>query len=588
MGRLFLSFLLLFFQNCQSWSWFQSSTETRFAENPSGANDMFKGSVAEFSMEGLTDRKGIKLVENARQKLVASNSCWQNAYRNLFAGCAEVIAVEEKRSKLAWYLSDCFQKDSGRPPFPSCDTRTAMKRCLAKLDEDERRIYLEFYLETNSICHQLQTNAFKHETERLVNELKKSAEFAEDKLEKIEDRSEFLLKSSNQVHESISSIDLRTQQLAQSSKKVEDHIDVVLKHSEAVYEQSKGIATSQMELREGQVKMKEKLEEGMELLHVSYKNLGQGIDSLRNEAVQIEEEISRVSDAMSMKMENLQNRADDIGNMAGVSLDRQRELLDGQSTALQGLQSLTQFQSLALEESRGILQQMSEFGRRQQEELLRRQEQLQQAHDHLVENSKSILAAQEVFESKQESMFMALDKLFTLHNAMLAESRLIKAFFIYSLSIFLIYMFTSTKQTYTVRPWLYIGLCAAFLIECAIIRFTGNNIEQQTRVISLVRMLFVFFASGQLLHAIYTYRDYDVLNHQLLQTLIEKVNTIERNKELSWDMDVESDINWSSWIDSELPEDLSNLEDPDYTPVEEVAENSICTSRRYNLRNRRR
>ena len=55
---------------------------------------------------------------------------------------------------------------------------------------------------------------------------------------------------------------------------------------------------------------------------------------------------------MTLKMENLQSRADDIGEVAGQSLDKQKQLLDGQSTALEGLQFLTKFQSQALEESR--------------------------------------------------------------------------------------------------------------------------------------------------------------------------------------------------------------------------------------------
>ncbi|KAL7002419.1 glutathione exchanger [Sarracenia purpurea var. burkii] len=87
--------------------------------------------------------------------MAISNSCWKNAYENLFAGCSEILAGEEKRSRLAWYLSDCFQKVSGRPPFPYCDTKSNMVKCLSKLDEDARKVYLEFYLETNSICHPL-------------------------------------------------------------------------------------------------------------------------------------------------------------------------------------------------------------------------------------------------------------------------------------------------------------------------------------------------------------------------------------------------------------------------------------------------
>ncbi|KAF7816313.1 protein GAMETE EXPRESSED 1-like [Senna tora] len=205
-------------------------------------------------------------------------------------------------------------------------------------------------------------------------------------------------------------------------------------------------------------------------------------------------------------MQNLQSKAEDIGNLAGISLDKQQELLDGQSTALEGLNSLSEFYSKAQEESRKALQHFAEFGHRQQEELLQKQEQMKGLHDRLMDNSKSILAAQESFESKQASMFAALDKLFALHNAILLESRMMKAFFIYSLSIIVIYMLTSTKQTYNVRPWLYIGLCATLLMEVIILRFTNDNIERQTWLISMVRSLFMLAASVQFLYAIFTYR----------------------------------------------------------------------------------
>ena len=41
----------------------------------------------------------------------------------------------------------------------------------------------------------------------------------------------------------------------------------------------------------------------------------------------------------------------------------------------------------------------------------------------------------------------------------------------------------------------------------------------------------------------------------MLLTLIERINGMQRNEELSWDMD--SDVNWSSWIDTDLPEDVT-------------------------------
>lgn len=52
------------------------------------------------------------------------------------------------------------------------------------------------------------------------------------------------------------------------------------------------------------------------------------------------------------------------------------------------------FWSLVYMNHRNTLHNLAEYGRKQQEELLKRQQQLQQVHDHLIENSKSILEAQ--------------------------------------------------------------------------------------------------------------------------------------------------------------------------------------------------
>nr|GEV46495.1 protein gamete expressed 1-like [Tanacetum cinerariifolium] len=579
--------LVLLLQSSASFSWFFSSGKVdngkKPSELPGGTSDDI---VAEFSMELLNSEKGLELVEKANRKAALPNSCWQNAYQNLFAGCSEILASEEQRSRLAWHLSDCFQKDTGRPPFPYCDEKSLMVDCLKRLDKGPHSIYLEFYLETNTICHQLQTDAFKRQTERLVNELKKTAESAENKLENIEEQAERLLHNSDHIHQSLSFIDVQTQELAQTSKNVEEHVNVVLEHSQSVYEQSLKIVDSQLELGNRQINMNERLDEGMTMLNESANKLGEEMNNLRNEAVEIEKEVGKVGDAMFKKMDTIQNKADDIENIAETSLNRQKQLLESQSSALEILQTVTTFQSQALEESRGTLQKLIELGHNQQQELIQRQEQLKQAHDQLVQNSKTILAAQETFESKQASMFLALEKLFTLHNAILLESRLIKAFLVYCILIFTLYMFTSTKQTYSVRSRLYIGLCVTFLIELLVLRY-GKDIEQQAWIISIGRLIFVLLASCQLLYAIYTYRDYESLNHQMLQSLIEKVNWMQGNKQLLYD-DGESDVDWSSWIDTDITED--ELEDLDYMLPEAVKEGSITTSgsREYSLRNRRR
>ncbi|KAE8707262.1 Protein GAMETE EXPRESSED 1 [Hibiscus syriacus] len=465
-----------------------------------------------------------------------------------------------------------------------------MVDCLKKLNDLEHKVYLDFWLETNSICYQLQNQAFKIETERLVNELKHSAQYAQDKLDSIEETTNAVLRSSNEISDSLNDIDVRIQNVDQTTQGLEGYMESLIEHSRTVYKQSSEIADSQRELRDGQAMMNEQLKEGMSMLDGAYKNLGYQVDSLRSEAIAIENEINKVGNTMSSSMNNLKLTADDIRNKAGASLDKQQQLLNGQSTALEGLQFLTRFQSEALEESRNTLQRLAEYGRKQQEELLKRQGQLQQVHDHLVENSKSILAAQEAFESKQASMFIALDKIFALHNAMLLESRLIKAFFVYSMSTFIIYMFTSTKQTYPVRTRLYIGLCATFSIEVAVIRFTEDDIEQQTWMINLARSLYVLVACIQILYAVCTYRDYELLNHQMLLTLMEKVDRMQRNKvALSWETE-DSDVEWSSWVDVDLPEDVDKLKDPDFVIGEKMEESWVSTSfstRKYNLRQRK-
>ncbi|KAL6963297.1 hypothetical protein U1Q18_049060 [Sarracenia purpurea var. burkii] len=468
-------------QNGQSWGWLFSSKEKAAAgENPSENAAISGNVVADFTMESWSNRKGIQLVENARNKMVVSNSCWQKAYGNLFAGCSKILADEDNRSRLAWHLSDCFQKDSGRPPFPYCDTKSKMLKCLSKLDEDSHKVYLEFYLETNSICHQLQADAFKRQTEKLVNDLKKSAQDTEDKLGNIQETTKNLLQSSHHIHDFLGSIDIQTQKVAKTTKNVEDHVDTVLKRSEAVYEQTKEIAFSQSELQEIQAQMKHKLEESMTTLNESYNNVVQEICRLKTEAVEIEKKISEIGDKMTSKMSTLQNRADEIGNMAEISLDKQKQLVDGQSVAFESLQNLTRNQSQALEESRATLQQLTELGRKQKDELVQRQKELQLAHDRLAENSKTILEAQ-------------------------------------------------------------VG----------------------AQVIG----------------------DFELLNHHMLLKLMDQLNGMRANKEYLEDSDSDSDVNWSLWVDTELPDDIGCLEDPDYILPEEIGENPIATTKKYNFRN---
>nr|QGN65378.1 GEX1 [Oryza meyeriana var. granulata] len=597
-----------------SWNIFSSPSASTAGERSAPMLEL-DGAVADFSMDGTNDPRGLKLLENARSKLAGPKNCWQEAYRRLFASCGDIMADKEKQSRLAWHLSSCFQEDSGRPPFPPCGEVSRMVYCRKRLGDSEDKVFLEFFLETNTLCHQLQAEAFKHNTERLVNDLTKTSKSAEEKLEVIEERSDQIMSESGKVQETLSSIEMQADHLAETSKNVGVQINDVLAHSKAIFEQSKEIAASQAELREGQAEMRETIDAGMARIQESYESLGNGMDKLKEEAVDIQREIKTVGDSMSSKMQDLQSTANDIGNVAGKSLENQMQLLDGQSKAMDGLNNLYNFQAQALVESRETMQNLALFGQRQQEELLSRQEEIRQAHDHLIHNSHSILEAQEEFRAKQANIFAALDKLYILHNAILAESRFIKAFFFYCCIVFLIYVLTSAKQTFSIRGQLYFGLCITLLLEIGLIKLGADDIDKQFWVLSkvfLVRSVFLALAIAQMLHSIFTYRDYELLNHRLLQTLVEKVRALEETaggeKMLSYgSTESERSLRDYSWVFDELADEVDSNADPSYalpedhqqqvvvagrkhgaSPEEVVGENSITTSagRRYNLRPR--
>ena len=131
-----------------------------------------------------------------------------------------------------------------------------------------------------------------------MTELKTSAQYVEHKLDSIEEKSEYLLQGSRQIHDSLDSIGSHTKQVVQTANYLEGHIDSVLTHSRSAYEQTTKIALSQTQLNEGKENMKRNLEDGLAMLKDSYNYLGKEIEKLRNEAIDIENEVIKVGDAM--------------------------------------------------------------------------------------------------------------------------------------------------------------------------------------------------------------------------------------------------------------------------------------------------
>ncbi|TVU03350.1 hypothetical protein EJB05_51112, partial [Eragrostis curvula] len=601
-----LTLLLCSATNATAWSLFSSSSKKTPPPTPPQL-DGDTAVIADFSIDGAAkDPRGARLMENARRRISAPlATCWNEAYRRLFASCADVMNDKELQSRLAWHLSSCFQEDSGRPPLPTCDERSDMVHCRKRLSDSEDKVFLEFFLETNSLCHQLQAEAFKHSTEQLVNDLARTSKSAHEKLEAMEEKSDRLLEESENLRRSVTSIGKQTDELAAATKAAGSQIGAVLEQSKAISNHSKEIIDAQAELKAGQAAMQNAMDAGMAKVEESYRRLGDGVEKLKEDTAIVGDGVRAVGDAMVSKMGDLQRTADDIGSVAGRSLENQERLLDGQEKAMRGISDLYSFQKKALEESRDTIQKLANFGQRQQEELLARQEEIRHAHDHLIQNSHFILEAQEEFRAKQANIFAALDKLYVLHNAILVESRFIKAFFFYCCIAFLIYMLTSAKQTFAIRGQLYFGLCVTIMLEIGIIKLGADDFSCQFWVLSkvlLLRSVFLAAAVVLILHSIFTFKDYDVLNHHLLQTLVEKVRAIEGNAVCEhkiydpYSSGSDESLGNYSWIVDELQDDVDSKVDPDFVvpqkirPVllEEIGENSIatCDSRRYNLRPR--
>jgi conjugal transfer/entry exclusion protein len=145
---------------------------------------------------------------------------------------------------------------------------------------------------------------------------------------------------------------MQADNLAETSKHIGEQINDVLVHSKSIFEQSKEMATTQAELSRGQTEIREKIEAGMTRVEESYERLGNGMDKLKEETGYMQKEIKIIGESMSSKMQDLQSTADDIGSVAGKSLENQMQLLYGQTQAIDGLNKLHSFQAQALKESR--------------------------------------------------------------------------------------------------------------------------------------------------------------------------------------------------------------------------------------------
>ncbi|GBG60810.1 hypothetical protein CBR_g12548 [Chara braunii] len=134
----------------------------------------------------------------ARAEDDQQHSCWREAYVQLSSNCRSILSEESSKAQFALLITNCYLESSGRKSV-NCWTGEPVEDCTKSMDEHTFAIYTEFFLDTAHTCHHLQSEVFKLETERSVNELKASAAWAGETVREMAGRSEEIL---DRVHQS--------------------------------------------------------------------------------------------------------------------------------------------------------------------------------------------------------------------------------------------------------------------------------------------------------------------------------------------------------------------------------------------------
>ncbi|KAJ7523122.1 hypothetical protein O6H91_18G038600 [Diphasiastrum complanatum] len=443
------SVLLLLFlqlpsdQSAFSSSWFSSKKKPQVPELEKIPLAVRKSTSFDIdSTEILSNSHGRELVETAKHQ-TAEHSCWHAAYKSLFLSCRDVLQHEEKKMRMALWFTDCFLRVSGQAPLPSCNADIPVRECVESLNDHTSRILLAFFINSAEMCHHIQSEAFKLETENVVNDLKNSAQMVASRLKNMQRSSEAIFAKSA------------------------DTIDV-----------QRAMQDEHAALQENVEKMQESIAERIGMLKVYAAEMNEQLEDvtlfqeqLFEQQEKIAHEQKLLADAFAREVVSLVNKADDIEENVVKSLAGQEELLAGQQVALQGMDSLHKLQETAFEESSTSLQAIANESRKNHLEFQKWQKELDSKNKVLLEDSISTLSAQEDFVAKQNVIYKSIEQLVTLYNFFVFEARALITILFYSLAVIIIMMVTVTNETARARIPLYCGLFFIWAVELCLLQY---------------------------------------------------------------------------------------------------------------------
>lgn len=511
-----------------SWPWKSESSKSKQATTSGGrgrskyeARQQRHGAIFESVSESsfLTHRPLIKEAQHMlsiRSSLTDDEvdnindldvSCWQIAYKKLFSSCRDILRDEEKTCRLAYEFTQCFLTMTGWPAPQRCPDSKPIKSCTEKFDQHTHEVYLAFFVDTMAMCHHLQSEAFQEETDQVINELKQSGHWIVDKVRAVEGLSRRILydalEQSEKLHEKLATVEAHSELLLQQRSELEGLLNNTLDTVQAVYNNSDQVISMQIELKDIHDEMNSTLHAGMKGLDEAAQHTHQKINDISQGQEEIAKQQVRLAAALAENIQRLKE------------------------SALRSLDELKESQSLAMEETRSSLKGLSEGARRAQVSFEIWRLELDHKNQLLLKGSEDMLSAQEAFVSKQGSILSTLDRLFSLYDSILYESRALKMFLFYSTCLVFVHVLTSAKQTNNARALLYSGLCISMATELYIMRAYGSVLKNQQWIHTRsywTRATFGAFAVMVIVYFIVTYRDLTWRNHQLLLEIRQKLS----------------------------------------------------------------
>ncbi|CAM6106095.1 unnamed protein product [Calypogeia fissa] len=412
------------------WGWLggNKNPDSEFSGDSAGLqanNAAFE--LADSSVVLGNNARGKELYEQSTSLMAGPHNCWQKAYGGLRTGCREILNDESKKSRLSLRLTDCFLITSGRNGLRECPISVPVVSCVRVLDDHTHKIFLAFFVDVAAMCHYLQSEEFKLETERAVKLLKDSAHVTQDKLDTMN-----------------------------------IHLDA--QHS-TLMEHTGYIIEAQEILQKGHEALQESIQQGMEKIQETSNHVRSGLEDVHDMQKDVARKHEELADVMANEMSDLQQKsnvlANSLASLYGSVEDMAEKSKLGREQAMKSITDLQELHEDARKQSKLDLQRLSYEALKVYDDYRRWQAQLTGAHEHLAESASRITRNHETILAKQSQVnkviMEVLDALMAIQKGWIFESRILRSVGFYAVAAVMVFITTSTEKTQSARIGLYVG-----------------------------------------------------------------------------------------------------------------------------------